>query len=100
MPFLARLFTRARVVVLVHHVHREQWAVVGPLLARVGWFMESRVAVRVNRGGRYVAVCEVTRSELVELGVDATEIAIAYNGLPPMPGSAAGADRPIRAWWC
>ena len=43
MPFLARLFTRARVVVLVHHVHREQWPVVGPVLARVGWFLESTV---------------------------------------------------------
>ncbi len=85
MPFLARLFTRARVVVLVHHVHREQWPVVGRVLARVGWFLESRVAVRVNRHGRYVAVSEVTRSELVGLGVDASRISIAYNGLPPMP---------------
>ena len=57
-----RLFTRARVVVLVHHVHREQWPVVGPVLARIGWFLESRVAVRANRGNRYVAVSEVTRS--------------------------------------
>lgn len=85
MPFLARLFTRARVVVLVHHVHREQWPVVGPLLAKVGWFMESRVAVWVNRHGPYVAVSEVTRSELVDLGVDAARISIAYNGLPPIP---------------
>ena len=30
MPFLARLFTRARVVVLVHHVHREQWSILAP----------------------------------------------------------------------
>src|SRR3954463_15584842 len=58
MPFLARVFTPARVVVLVHHVHREQWPVVGPVLARVGWFVESKVAVRVNRGNRYVAVSE------------------------------------------
>jgi glycosyltransferase involved in cell wall biosynthesis len=73
------------VVVLVHHVHREQWPVVGPVLARIGWFMESRVAVRVNRRVQYVAVSEVTRSELVGLGVDASRISIAYNGLPPMP---------------
>ena len=90
MPFLARLFTRAPVVVLVHHVHREQWPVVGPFLARVGWFMESRVAVRVNRGGRYLAVGEVTRSELVGLGVRASDIAIAYNGMLP-------AREPVRA---
>jgi glycosyltransferase involved in cell wall biosynthesis len=85
MPFLARLATRARVVVLVHHVHREQWPVVGPVLARVGWFLESRVAVRVNRGCRYVAVSDTTRRELVQLGVDASAVTVAYNGLPAMP---------------
>jgi glycosyltransferase involved in cell wall biosynthesis len=85
MPFLARLFTRARVVVLVHHVHREQWYVVGPLLSRVGWFMESKVAVRVNQGLRYVAVSDRTRQELIGLGVEAADIDIAHNGTPPAP---------------
>lgn len=85
MPFLARLFTRARVVVLVHHVHREQWPVVGPLLARIGWFMESKAAVAVNRGSRYVAVSDTTREELIGLGVAPRDISIAYNGLPPVP---------------
>jgi glycosyltransferase involved in cell wall biosynthesis len=85
MPFLARLFTRARVVVLVHHVHREQWSILPRALARFGWFMESRVAVRVNRGAPYVAVSEVTRSELVSLGVQADDITIAWNGRPAVP---------------
>jgi glycosyltransferase involved in cell wall biosynthesis len=85
MPFLARLFTRARVVVLVHHVHREQWSILPPALARFGWFMESKVAVRVNRGAPYVAVSEVTRSELVALGVRAGDISIAWNGRPAVP---------------
>lgn len=86
MPFLARLFTRRPVVVLVHHVHREQWPIVTPVLARLGWFMESRVAVRVNhRRSRYVAVSAATRDELVTLGVDPRTMALAYNGMPPMP---------------
>ena len=85
MPFLARLATHARVVVLVHHVHREQWPVVGPILARIGWFLESRVAVRVNRGTPYVAVSDTTRRELVDLGVAPADVSIAYNGLPAMP---------------
>jgi glycosyltransferase involved in cell wall biosynthesis len=85
MPFLARLCTRARVTVLVHHVHREQWSILGPVLRRVGWFMESKVAVRVNRGAAYLTVSEVTRSELVDLGVRAQDITIAWNGLPPVP---------------
>ena len=41
LPFFTRLATRAPVVVLVHHVHREQWPVVFPgLLGRVGWWIE------------------------------------------------------------
>lgn len=90
MPFLATVLTRAQVTVLVHHVHREQWSVVGPLLARVGWFAESRVAVRANRGNRYLAVSDVTRGELVDLGVRASDIALAYNGMPPVPAYDAG----------
>ena len=97
MPFLARWFTRARVVLLVHHVHREQWFVVGPLLARIGWFMESRVAVRANRGSRYLAVSDGTRRELIELGVRAGDISIAHNGLPPVPeyAEAAPSSTPV-----
>lgn len=90
MPFVASWLTGARVVVLVHHVHREQWSVVGPVLARIGWFAESRLAVRANRGRRYVAVSDVTRRELVDLGVRASSIALAYNGLPPVPLYHAG----------
>lgn len=93
MPFLASLLTRARVVVLVHHVHREQWSVVGPVLARIGWFLESRVAVRANRGRRYLAVSDVTRRELIDLGVRAGDIALAHNGLPPVPDYTPGARR-------
>lgn len=89
MPFLATLFTRAKVTVLVHHVHREQWPVVGPVLARVGWFMESRVAPWANRTNDYVAVSQITASELVSLGVDEARIRIAYNGVPPVPDFTA-----------
>lgn len=90
MPFGASWLTGAPVTVLVHHVHREQWSVVGPVLAKVGWFLESKVAVRVNRGRRYVAVSDVTRRELVELGVRGADIVLAYNGLPPVPDYDAG----------
>lgn len=91
MPFLASRLTRTKTVVLVHHVHREQWSIVGPLLARVGWFLESRVAVRANRGCRYVAVSDMTRRELVDLGVRPGDISLAYNGMPPVPAYDAGA---------
>lgn len=99
VPFLARLFTRRRVVVLVHHVHREQWHVVfGRLAARVGWALESCVAPRVNRRCDYVAVSEVTKSELVGLGVDADRIRVVHNGTSPaLPTDAVRASAPTIA---
>lgn len=85
MPFLARLFTRAPVTVLVHHVHREQWNVAGPVLSKIGWFLESRVAPRINRGLGYLAVSEVTRDELASLGVNPAKVALAWNGTDTVP---------------
>jgi len=71
VPWASTWATRAPVVNLVHHVHREQWPVVyGPVRSRIGWFLESRVGPRAYRRSRYVAVSDVTRDELVELGVD------------------------------
>lgn len=81
MPFLARLYARRPVVVLVHHVHREQWRVVfGPLRARLGWWIESRVAPWVNRGATYVTVSDVSRDELATLGVRPADISVVHNG--------------------
>jgi glycosyltransferase involved in cell wall biosynthesis len=86
MPFLARLWARRRtpVVVLVHHVHREQWrVVVDPVRARIGWFLESQVAPRLNQRCRYVAVSSVTRAELAGLGVPSEHVQVIHNGTPP-----------------
>ncbi len=81
VPFWARLYARRPVVVLVHHVHREQWRVVlGPLLARLGWWLESRISPRLNRGCSYVTVSEVSRTELVALGVESGDITVVHNG--------------------
>jgi glycosyltransferase involved in cell wall biosynthesis len=96
LPFFSRLVTRAPVVVLVHHVHREQWPVVyGPFRARIGWWIESRVAPRLYRRSQYVAVSEATRRELVTLGVDENRIAIVHNGTEtPLEPLAQPDDHP------
>lgn len=84
LPFFTRLVTRKPVVVLVHHVHREQWPVVYPGLAgRIGWCVESRLAPRLYRRDQYVTVSRATRAELIALGVDAARIAIVHNGADP-----------------
>jgi glycosyltransferase involved in cell wall biosynthesis len=81
LPFFSRLVTRKPVVVLVHHVHREQWPVVYPgLTGRVGWWIEHRLAPWLYRREQYVAVSQATRSELHELGVRGPRIAVVHNG--------------------
>jgi glycosyltransferase involved in cell wall biosynthesis len=93
VPFLSRLVTRKPVVVLVHHVHREQWPVVyGRRAAAVGWWVESRLAPFVYRRSPYVAVSEATRRELGNLGVDDRRITVVHNGtetVPPLPVARA-----------
>ena len=94
LPFFTRWATRRPVVVLVHHVHREQWPVVYPgRVGRIGWWIESRLAPRLYRRSRYVAVSGSTRGELVELGVDRDRVTVVRNGtarahgpdVPPSP---------------
>jgi glycosyltransferase involved in cell wall biosynthesis len=81
LPFFSPLVTKTPVVSLVHHVHREQWPVVfGPLTARIGWGIESRLSPRVYRGLQYVAVSGRTKDELAALGVDPSHIAVIHNG--------------------
>lgn len=92
LPFWARFGTRSPVVVLVHHVHREQWPIVfGPLTARAGWLVESRVAPVAMRGLQYVAVSQRTRDELAGLGVAPERVTVIHNGTEP--ALATGVDR-------
>ncbi|MEV1145674.1 glycosyltransferase family 4 protein [Micromonospora sp. NPDC049799] len=87
VPFFAPLYAGRPVVSLVHHVHREQWPVVfGPLMARLGWWIESRLAVRLYRRCRYVTVSGASRNELADLGVDPGRIDVVPNGTPPVTG--------------
>jgi glycosyltransferase involved in cell wall biosynthesis len=93
IPFFAPLYCRKPVVCLVHHVHRDQWAMnFTPRQARLGWWMESRLSPRMYRSARYVAVSEATRAELRDLGVDAMAIEVIRNGgateRSPHPGDA------------
>jgi glycosyltransferase involved in cell wall biosynthesis len=78
------------VVVLVHHVHREQWPIVfGRLGGALGWWVESVLAPRIYRRNRYVTVSTATAVELQELGVDAARLSVVRNGVEPAPRVAA-----------
>jgi len=94
VPFFSRLVARCPVLVLVHHVHREQWhAVLGPVLGRLGWLVESRLAPRLYRKCQYLTVSEMTRAELDQLGVAAERTTVVRNGLDPAPRTRAERDQ-------
>ncbi|TDC46304.1 glycosyltransferase family 1 protein [Jiangella ureilytica] len=97
IPFWSRLAVRCPVVVLVHHVHREQWGVVyGPASARLGWWLESWLAPRVYRRSRYVTVSDITKTELTALGVGPERVDVVHNGTAPAPATTtqrAGSPR-------
>lgn len=93
LPFLARLVYGRRVVVLVHHCHREQWPVAGPVLSRVGWFVESRLSPRAHRANQYVTVSLPSARDLVALGVQGERIAVVRNGLDEAPTQTLAGPR-------
>lgn len=93
LPFLARLVYGRRVVVLVHHCHRQQWPVAGPVLGRLGWFVESTLSPRVNRRNQYVTVSLPSARDLVTLGVNGAQIAVVRNGLDLAPAQSLSGPR-------
>ena len=99
LPFFSRLVTRKPVVVLVHHVHREQWPVVYPgLTGKVGWWIERRFAPLLYRRSQYVAVSRATRAELRALGVRGPRVAVVHNGTDPiLPVASGKAEAPTIA---
>jgi glycosyltransferase involved in cell wall biosynthesis len=82
VPYLSRLWARdTRHVVLVHHLHRAQWHMIfGPIRARIGWWVESILAPRVNRNLPYLTISRASKHELAEIGVRRTDITVAYSG--------------------
>ncbi|OBI76531.1 glycosyltransferase family 4 protein [Mycobacterium sp. E740] len=85
IPFMARLAYGRRVALLVHHCHREQWPVAGPVMGRVGWFVESKLSPRAHRHNQYVTVSLPSARDLGALGVRPGQIAVVRNGLDEAP---------------
>ncbi|MGH3563205.1 MAG: glycosyltransferase family 4 protein, partial [Mycobacterium sp.] len=93
LPFLARLIYGRRVAMLVHHCHREQWPVAGPVLSRIGWYVESRLSPWLYRRNQYVTVSLPSARDLVDLGVDTERIAVVRNGLDEAPAQTLSGPR-------
>ena len=95
LPFLARLAYGRRAVVLVHHCHREQWPVAGPVKSRIGWFVESRLSPRLHRRNQYVTVSLPSARDLTDLGVRADHVAVVRNGVDAAPPASLTAPRSV-----
>jgi glycosyltransferase involved in cell wall biosynthesis len=93
LPFLARLAFGRRVVLLVHHCHREQWPVAGRARGRIGWFVESWLSPRLHRDNQYVTVSLPSVRDLADLGVDIHRVAVVRNGLDELPAGAPETGR-------
>ncbi|OSC41960.1 glycosyltransferase family 4 protein [Mycobacterium decipiens] len=93
LPFLARLLYGRRAVVLVHHCHREQWPVAGPVIGRIGWYVESTLSPRLHRRNQYVTVSLPSARDLVALRVDSDRIAVVRNGLDEAPAPTLSGPR-------
>jgi glycosyltransferase involved in cell wall biosynthesis len=96
LPFMARLAFGRRVVVLVHHCHREQWPVAGPVMGRIGWYIESKLSPQVHRRNQYVTVSLPSARDLTAMGVRPGQIAVVRNGLDEAPTRTMSAPRSVK----
>jgi Glycosyltransferase len=99
VPFWSPLLRHRGVVALVHHVHREQWAIIYPnWKGRVGWFIESRLTPLLYQRVSFVTVSRHSADDLVGIGIKPSRITIVPNGLDqavigPAPGARSATPR-------
>ena len=88
---------RTRVVMVVHHVHQQQFATYFPRpLALVGQILERVVMKRVYRGRRVLAVSASTRHEMEEQLDWTGPVEVLENGSElPAPGDCGPADKDV-----
>jgi glycosyltransferase involved in cell wall biosynthesis len=90
IPFFTPALTRVPSVLLVHHVHGDQWRTEFPApIALVGRRLEERVVPWLYRSRSVIAVSQTTRAALVEIGFDPRRLTIVHNGVDaPLQGSS------------
>ncbi|PQM47797.1 Glycogen synthase [Mycobacterium talmoniae] len=65
----------------------------GPVLGRIGWYVESMLSPWLHRRNQYVTVSLPSARDLVELGVDGQRIAVVRNGLDEAPAQTLSVER-------
>ncbi len=92
MPFFSPLWCRGPRIVFLHHLHAEMWDMtLSPDLARLGRFVEARLAPPLYRRTSIVTLSELSRHELVtEMRFRADRVRVVHPGVEPRfsPGAA------------
>ena len=89
------LWRRAPTILLVHHVHTEQWAQTFPRpIAAAGSWFERKLVPRIYRQSLVIAVSPSTAADLEGLGVPASRIRIVPNTVEVAPSGCSPARSP------
>jgi glycosyltransferase involved in cell wall biosynthesis len=83
MPFFSPVWAAVPSVVWLHHLHAEMWDMtLPPNLARLGRFVESRLAPPLYRGTTLVTLSESSKVELVdEMGFRSDRVRVVHPGV-------------------
>jgi glycosyltransferase involved in cell wall biosynthesis len=96
IPFFSPMYCGRPVVVLVHHVHEEQWGMFfRPAIARFGWWIESRFSPWLYRTATYVAVSDATKADLARVGVAPERVTVVRNGGRPQDPVPTAPKAPV-----
>jgi glycosyltransferase involved in cell wall biosynthesis len=98
MPFFSPLWARGPRIVFLHHLHAEMWDMtLPPDLARVGRFVEARLAPPIYRGTSIVTLSESSKRELVhDMGFSPERVQVVHPGVDASFSPAGTkADRPL-----
>jgi glycosyltransferase involved in cell wall biosynthesis len=96
MPFFSPVWSRSPQITVLHHLHAEMWDMtLPPNLARLGRFIESRLAPPFYRHSNIVTLSESARTELVdELRFQPERVRIVHPGIDPRFAPDGGPKSP------
>jgi len=85
VPYISPVWANCANTVLVHHVHREMWKLVlEERLAKLGQFIEARVAPPFYRNTRFIVPSSSSRNEVIEYyGARPENVMVSSPGVDP-----------------
>ena len=88
IPFFTTLYSKKPKLMILHHVHKNQWfKQFNPVIAIVGYIIESFIMPISYRKVPVVTVSPSSLQELKKIGFNDKRTYIAYNSIPPRIGT-------------